>query len=759
MSISLLSFSQLSGTYTVGPTGNFATPSEAVQALNAQGISGNVTFSIQPGTYDVFASIENFPGGSFSDKVTFTSSTGNADDVILQHSYTSSEPYLLQIDSGKHIIIRDLSFNPVNYNKSIEIKHTVDLSILNCKFFRNAQSSSYNNGYIYLYSYNENKTDSMITIQNCNFEKGSVGIKLWGFGTSNIYRANISNNAFIEQGYAAIIVNSVNDTAIVSNNNIYSSYHDVNFGISVDYLSGYVLMKNNKITLNSQLSAGYETVGIRYSNCTPTNHSVQFYNNIVYVSNNTGGDVYGLYISNGNYKNAQFNTSVVDGDSSSSALYFRAGADNYIIQNNNLVNFGSGYVFRTYDTFDITNDINIFDYNNCYTAGTYFCRWVGNEYSLQDFRTATSYAFLNHLTQIPSSFYVTDNNYAVSCNNLQGTGIADTLVTIDFNNVSRPTTPTVGAIEYIDTSFALINTAWTNSCGADSNIFELINVTYPSYLNTWLYNNDTIGENIVNFNYYVNSSNWLKVDLARNNCLLSDSVLLTIDTIPIVNLGNDTALCKDANPINLSVNSGYTSYLWSTGETTNNIQIDPSIMSVGTSNIYIDVTNGTCSTSDSINITINQLPQVFLGNDTTICQGDTLTLNAGNFYFYDWSDGQTTPTIDVTSSDSYFVVVTDSNGCENISNTINVDFVVCTNVDEINKNTTISIYPNPAHSNLQITTSNEQLGKNIEILDITGKVVSTFENSKTFQKLDISNLQNGIYFIKINNTVAKFIKE
>jgi hypothetical protein len=71
---------------------------------------------------------------------------------------------------------------------------------------------------------------------------------------------------------------------------------------------------------------------------------------------------------------------------------------------------------------------------------------------------------------------------------------------------------------------------------------------------------------------------------------------------------------------------------------------------------------------DSVIITdlvVNALPVVYLGVDTTICDGNMVTLDAGVFSAYNWSTGETTQTIDVTANDAYWVQVTDANSCMN----------------------------------------------------------------------------------------------
>lgn len=76
-----------------------------------------------------------------------------------------------------------------------------------------------------------------------------------------------------------------------------------------------------------------------------------------------------------------------------------------------------------------------------------------------------------------------------------------------------------------------------------------------------------------------------------------------------------------------------------------------------------------------------------------------------------------------------------------------------TSIDE-NQSETISLYPNPANNSITVQgVANEK----IEILNIVGKVVKTIENATENQHIDISNLENGTYFIHANSSVMKFI--
>ena len=62
---------QLSGSYTIGPTGNYSTFNAAVNALTSQGIAGAVTFLAEPGTYDEHISLGAINGASAENTITF----------------------------------------------------------------------------------------------------------------------------------------------------------------------------------------------------------------------------------------------------------------------------------------------------------------------------------------------------------------------------------------------------------------------------------------------------------------------------------------------------------------------------------------------------------------------------------------------------------------------------------------------------------------------------------------------------------------
>ncbi len=159
-------------------------------------------------------------------------------------------------------------------------------------------------------------------------------------------------------------------------------------------------------------------------------------------------------------------------------------------------------------------------------------------------------------------------------------------------------------------------------------------------------------------------------------CTVPDTMMLTITIVPqpLVNLGNDTVFCKGLT-YTLDAGNPGTSYLWSTGETTQTI-------TVSTTGIYWVVASaGTCTATDTVIVTFIPQPIVALGNDTSLCDGQPITLDAGNASLsFLWSDGSTTQTISPTLSGTYAVTVTNGNNCTGTS-TMNVTFIPYPNVN------------------------------------------------------------------------------
>lgn len=176
--------------------------------------------------------------------------------------------------------------------------------------------------------------------------------------------------------------------------------------------------------------------------------------------------------------------------------------------------------------------------------------------------------------------------------------------------------------------------------------------------------------------------------------------------------------------------SAGSTYLWSTGDTTQSI-------TVSTAGTYsVTITNTTaCSSQSTITVNVYGLPTINAGNDTAFCSSTSIQLCASGGVSYAWTPAfgvsDTTvacPTFGPTSSTTYTVFGTDANGC--------------TSTDTF----TLSLYPPPAVP---------VISQNVSVL--TSTAASSYQwyyngnpiNGATNQSYTPS--QNGQYYVVITD--------
>jgi PKD repeat protein len=138
---------------------------------------------------------------------------------------------------------------------------------------------------------------------------------------------------------------------------------------------------------------------------------------------------------------------------------------------------------------------------------------------------------------------------------------------------------------------------------------------------------------------------------------------------PTVDAGADQTACPGSvltlggTPAASGGTLPYT-YSWSpTTGLSNPNTANPTIVPTGPASYVLTVVDGGgCTVRDTVNVNVGSVPGSFLPNDTTLCNGATITLTATSGVSYLWSTGATTQTITVGPG-SYSVVVQDAGGC------------------------------------------------------------------------------------------------
>ena len=211
------------------------------------------------------------------------------------------------------------------------------------------------------------------------------------------------------------------------------------------------------------------------------------------------------------------------------------------------------------------------------------------------------------------------------------------------------------------------------------------------------------------------------VEITVDGCPNTDTVLVEQFDNPVLVLENET-ICEDEQAIFDATTNDIETYTWNTGAST------PTLTTAQPGTYTVTITSvTTCSAVEEVALSVNPLPVFSLGQDTEICDGETLSLDVGmNGASYLWQNGSTNSTLTVTESGNYTVDIT-------------VDG--CTSTDEI----VVDVLPIPT-INLQDQTicQNET-----STFDATGNNVVSYLWNNNASTSSISTNQAGMYSVTV----------
>ncbi len=287
-------------------------------------------------------------------------------------------------------------------------------------------------------------------------------------------------------------------------------------------------------------------------------------------------------------------------------------------------------------------------------------------------------------------------------------------------------------------------------CEEGGSITLSLTEEYDTY--EWYYNNTPLNLPVDQSDLAVNAEGYYYVVVNDLNSCLVSSELVEVEIGPIEEFSlsyNDPTEVCEGDFIVLSTDEEFASYLWSNESTGATVAINSS----GTYSVTVENELG-CVLTQSVDLAFAPSPEVYLGPDTAIQNGQTYTLDAGNEganVSYLWSNDATTQTIEVTEGGTYSVTVTNDESDCNVSDEIFLDFL--TNIPQ-NLTSFWQIYPTLVSDKLNVIPASQQMkAYTLEIYDIHGKLYHYTEASGN-ERLTIewgSDAKAGMYLVRIVN--------
>ena len=702
---------QLNGTYTLGGGApDYADFTTAVNDLNNAGVCGAVTFNVRPGTYNEKLVINQITGSSASNTITFQSENGDSSSVILNTPSVDStllNNYLIRLNGTDYLTLKQITLSRSGISANARILDYTNVAsfnvVTNCHLLGVNNGITTNSLGALVYSSGGTPfNDSSNTFSNNLFENGSIGIYFNGVGTLSLENGTaITGNHFVNQ--FAFALQLAYEQAIVITDNLVTSnsLHPGYYGI---YMSA--CLRNFNVSKNKIVCPGN---GLYLIDCSafPVPRAL-IANNFV---NST--DSSGITFLNGGNLDLVYNSVHVQGAAATnSALAIRGGITSFIVKNNALVNSGGGCAYLIADTAN--TGLAGSDYNDLYSTGSNVGNYLGaNEAALSDWQTATAHD-TNSISVDPAFLSASDLHATSLSFDNKGTPFGSVLVDID-NDVRSGTTPDIGADEYTgaghDVAVVSMLSPLNNDCESASTVVSVVVHNYGAFTETNIpvqvdvtgaftgTLNGTIsslaagGDSTLTFSTTVNTTGGgdgtftAYTQLGTDDNLGNDTLhsgIIHINATPALPTVTNDSICGPGS-VTLTATSSDTLF-W--------FDVPVGGVSIGqgspfntpvittTTTFYVEARNICSSARVAVDAVIMQLPNVSLGNDTSILLGNSITLDAGaGFVNYVWSSGETTQTITQSPviPTCYNVTVMDGNGCAN-SDTICVNVIFPTDV-------------------------------------------------------------------------------
>ncbi len=276
-----------------------------------------------------------------------------------------------------------------------------------------------------------------------------------------------------------------------------------------------------------------------------------------------------------------------------------------------------------------------------------------------------------------------------------------------------------------------------------------------------LWNNDEVSGSII-----VSESGLYSTTYTDNNGCTAVSneinVIVSDAPAPTLSASGNTDICSGEN-VNLTASTSET-YTWYLNGSVISNETNGSLIATEAGSYTVEVTNADACNGTGISspifVTVTETPTAdfsaiinnlgvqFLNNSTGATE-----------YNWNFGDGNVSsdnnPSHNYGTNGSYTVTLEASNGnCTDV----HTFEVLVTGTEEI-MSQNISLYPNPAQDQINIVCPAQST---LVLTNVTGQIINTIQNTKNQEVVNVSDLANGVYFVRIFNnndvTTLKFNK-
>jgi parallel beta-helix repeat protein len=436
----------LSGTYTIGGGGDFATFNDALSALISNGVSGPVVFNVANGTYIEQLNIPEITGASAVNTITFQSASGNYNDVVLRYSATgTADNFVVKLDGADYFRFRNMTLRSIttNYSKVVTTGNGATNNIFEGNRLLGVYTTtsfSYETAVVFI-AFGYTSQDSVNTFNNNIIENGSFGM-IW-FGPSPFLERKtvITNNSFINQHYEGLQV-YFQDAPLIESNTITTNSTYTSFkGIELSQSNNGIRVLKNKVNFSN----GGTGLEINRCNGIIGDEGI-IANNMISIGGSNVGN--GLLISGCSNQRIYYNSVNVFWGSMNSRAFELLGTSttpSLSITDNIFAYTGGGSAGIAVYVLD-TGAIISMDNNDLYSNGTNLGYWNSTQQTLAAWQAVSSNDS-NSVSVNPE--FVSYGNLHTFSLNVFGLGKPVTQITDDIDGDPRdPMTPVIGADEF-----------------------------------------------------------------------------------------------------------------------------------------------------------------------------------------------------------------------------------------------------------------------------------------------------------------------